>query len=319
MHRYRALLAGAVDGWEIAAGLEAQGMTDGTARRLLHRDVFGLAEELAARAPRIARSGGHGGGPQARERARLTAREGAWHLVPGVLCGSAVAVASAVRLPVVGALLAALVAITTWAALRRRPLRIVRGGGAAGWTYGLFGFALYGPQAATALAGDGPFDPTAGSASFTALALSLTPAAYCAHWFAVRSRAQLVPSHGLSDFADAVRPRLAAALAVYALALAALLFTAAVVAGTAPQAGPAALGLLLFTARLLAVHGRPGPAAAALAAAWTAQALALAAAPARIGPGGATVEAAACGAAALVLTAYAFRALSRASAHRPPP
>jgi hypothetical protein len=50
MHRHQALIAGAVDVWEIAAGLEAHGVTDVDARRLRHRDVFGLAEELYARA-----------------------------------------------------------------------------------------------------------------------------------------------------------------------------------------------------------------------------------------------------------------------------
>src|SRR5439155_967759 len=40
----------AVDPLEIAAGLEAHGVTDRTAARFRHRDVFSLAEEMYARA-----------------------------------------------------------------------------------------------------------------------------------------------------------------------------------------------------------------------------------------------------------------------------
>ncbi|MEU2394558.1 hypothetical protein ABZ607_28510, partial [Streptomyces sp. NPDC007369] len=52
LHRHRALCERAVDPLEIAAGLEAQGITDRTAARFRHRDVFSLAEELYARTPR---------------------------------------------------------------------------------------------------------------------------------------------------------------------------------------------------------------------------------------------------------------------------
>ncbi|MFP3988087.1 hypothetical protein U9R90_11380 [Streptomyces sp. E11-3] len=52
MHRHRELCARAVDPLEIAAGLEAHGMTDRTAARFRHRDVFSLAEEMYARVPR---------------------------------------------------------------------------------------------------------------------------------------------------------------------------------------------------------------------------------------------------------------------------
>ncbi|MEU6849947.1 hypothetical protein ABZ901_08475 [Actinacidiphila alni] len=312
MHRHEVLIAGAVDEWEIAAGLEAHGVTDGAARRLRHRDVFGLAEELYARVPRAAQRPA----PVERERERSLPgwRTGAAQAVPGVVCALAAATAHTV-----GALLMAFVAVALWAAVRLGPLRADRGAGTALWTYGLLGFALYGPQARTALAGHGAFDATANTATFTALTVSLLPAAYGAHWFAVRARAQLAPSHGLADFADAVRPRLAAALAAYALALTVLLNAATALTGSAPLAGPAALGLLLFCARLLTVHGFPGPAATGLATACAAEALTLAAAPLHLGPGGATAEAVICGAAALALTAQAFRLLPRASAHRPPP
>ncbi|MCT2591893.1 hypothetical protein LHJ74_18645 [Streptomyces sp. N2-109] len=52
MCRYRELCERAVDSLEIAAGLEARGITDRTAAaRFRHRDVFSLAEELYARVP----------------------------------------------------------------------------------------------------------------------------------------------------------------------------------------------------------------------------------------------------------------------------
>ncbi|MFD5623674.1 hypothetical protein ACFWJF_35295, partial [Streptomyces yangpuensis] len=52
LHRHRELCERAVDPLEIAAGLEAHGITDRTAARFRHRDVFSLAEELYARSPR---------------------------------------------------------------------------------------------------------------------------------------------------------------------------------------------------------------------------------------------------------------------------
>ncbi|WP_328915939.1 MULTISPECIES: hypothetical protein [unclassified Streptomyces] len=310
------MIAGSVDVWEIAAGLEARGVTDADARRLRHRDVFGLAEELRARVPRSIPRHAPAVPTAGREPVRLPARSAALHLLPGAGCALAVATARPVHLPLLGALLAVLAAAATWAALRQGPLRAAGHETGATWSYGLLGFALYGPQAGAALAGDGPFDPVASTGAFTALALSLLPAAYCARWFAVGARAQLAPSHGLSDFADAVRPRLAAALAGYAAALLALLAATGAVVGDEPVAGPAALGLLLFTARLLAVHGRGRTAAGGLAAACAAEALYLAAALAGLALDGATAEAAICGCAALVLTTRAFRVLPRASAHR---
>ncbi|WP_256106297.1 hypothetical protein [Streptomyces sp. ODS05-4] len=52
LERHRALCERAVDPLEIAAALEAHGITDRTAGRFRHRDVFALAEELYARTPR---------------------------------------------------------------------------------------------------------------------------------------------------------------------------------------------------------------------------------------------------------------------------
>jgi hypothetical protein len=307
MHGHREMIAGAVDVWEIAAGLEARGVTDADARRLRHRDVFGLAEEVYARVPRAVRVADRGSGN--RERPWPSAATGGLNLLPGLVC----TLTAAVHLAAPGALLAV---AAGWAILRRTA----RGAGAV-WAGALLGFALCGPQAVAALAGHGSFNAFhlgRGGATFAALTLSLVPAAYATQWFAVRARAQLAPSHGLAEFADAVRPRLAAALAGYGLALFLLLTAATGVGGPAPIAGPATLGLLLFTARLLAVHGRPRLAAAGLAAACAAEALVLAAAPLRLGLGGATAEALICGAAALALAVHAFRVLPRASAHRGP-
>jgi hypothetical protein len=279
MHRHQALIAGAVDVWEIAAGLEAHGVTDVDARRLRHRDVFGLAEELYARVPRAGQAAP--GAPGEREGAWLHPFRAARYLLPGAGCAVA-----ARFLP--SEAVTAFVVLAAYAVLRRGPLH-ARGRQAALWACGLL--ALTAPTA-------------------PGLAVSLVPAAYAAHWFAVRARAQLAPSHGLDDFADAVRPRLAAALAGYAAVLVALLGAAG------PVAASAALGLLLFTTRLLALHGRPASAAAVLAAACAAEALYRSAAA--LGPGGphGTPQALVCGAAAAVAVVQAFRVLPRAAAHR---
>ncbi|WP_374985957.1 hypothetical protein [Streptomyces fradiae] len=52
LHRHRELCERAVDPLEIAAGLEACGVTDRVVAGYRHRDVFSLAEELYARVPR---------------------------------------------------------------------------------------------------------------------------------------------------------------------------------------------------------------------------------------------------------------------------
>lgn len=282
MHRHHDLIATAADPWEVAAGLEARGVTDGDARRLRHRDVFGLAEELFARVPRVMRPSTPG--PAARERTRLGRRDAVLHLLPGL----AAVCAAAVHLPGPAAL--ALVVLTAWPALRGGPLRVRRGAARSACVLLLLALARCGPH-------------PVGNGTLAALALTLLPAAYLAGWFADSARAQLAPSHGLADFADAVRPRLAAALAAYAAVLLVLLAVLGTFRGCA-------LGLLLFTARLLAVHGGTRTAAAGLAAACAAQALCLAVLP----PGPA--EAAACGGAAIALAAHALRLLPSASAHR---
>ncbi|MCM2421467.1 hypothetical protein [Streptomyces sp. RKAG293] len=315
MHRHEELCAGAVDVLEIAAGLEAHGVTDRVAGRFRHRDVFSLADELYARVP-------HG---VAGERVAVRVgpvRVGLLHVVPGAGCASAAAFV--VRSPAVGAVIALLVALATWAALRRGPLRAAGPGGAL-WGGWLLAFALCGGPLLSSLLG-GPFDPPAGG-PFVALALTLAPAAWCAHRFALRARAELTPSRGLGEFAARVRPLLAGTLVLYLAVLLALLWAAAALAGPAGVAGAAALGMLLFTARLLAVHGFTRAAAWGTGAAAAAEGAALGAAVLHHVPGLAAVSAPvewlgpaaipvlACGCAATVLVVHAFRALTRASAH----
>jgi len=307
------MIAGAVDVWEITAGLEARGVTDADARRLRHRDVFGLAEELYARVPRAVRVVDAGGAHRERPWAALPTA--GLYLLPGAVCGIAAVVLAHVAYPSpLGALPPVLAIAAAWAVLRRGPLRAERGPGAV-WVGVLLALVLYGPQLAAGRTAGGHFDAVPGTAACAALALSLVPAAYCAHWFAVRARAQLAPSHGLSEFADAVRPRLAAALAAYALALLLLLTAARAIAGPTPVAAPLTFGLLLFAARLLTVHGHPRPATTALAATSAATALTLALTPLHLPLALLSLTTTT---AALALATHAFRVLPRASAHRGP-
>ncbi|NEB74208.1 hypothetical protein G3I40_02970, partial [Streptomyces sp. SID14478] len=75
MHRHRDLCERAVDPLEIAAGLEAHGVTDRTASRFRHKDVFSLAEEMFARVPR---DGEPDEAPVTAPAARTTGVRGAW-------------------------------------------------------------------------------------------------------------------------------------------------------------------------------------------------------------------------------------------------
>lgn len=329
MHRHRELCEQAVDPLEIAAGLEAHGVTDRTAARFRHRDVFSLAEELYARVPR-------GNGAPARPAHEDGTRAGwaGWTLAalaPGAVTALAVTglalTEGPVRLAVgvAGVLgLAAALAV----AVRRGPLR------AAGrtvpaarvWTLWLLAYALGGDgllQATLTGGPDGPWPVT--PAPLLGLALAVVPAAWCARLFAARARRRLGASRGLEDFAAGTRPLLLATVALHLAALAGLLS----LTGFAP--GALALGTLLLLARLLTVHGFPETAAGGLAAACAGEALALAsvlaarvpgcdllAGPVRTlvdtwGPG--AVPTVVCGAAALGLLAHATATLSRASAH----
>lgn len=340
MHRHRELCERAVDPLEIAAGLEACGVTDRTAARYRHRDVFSLAEELFARVPGIARE------PVAvlSAPARDIRTRAAWSLralLPGAAClatlltlrltdgvlggGARLAIGS-------GGALLAFVGLAV--ALRTGPLST--GGRATGAAnvYGcwLLGYALYGEALLRqVLSGgpEGPWDIT--PAPLLGLAVAVAPAAWCAHLFSMHAHRKLNGSRALEEFAAGVRPLLFGAVAFFLCAVTALLYLAGLGTGGGAPVGAAGLGVLLLLARLLTVHGFPGPATTGLAAACAVEA----AAPALVlggrlpglhplarpvdalvaAAGAGAVPAVACGAAALGLLTTATVALSRASAH----
>ncbi|MFD8381943.1 hypothetical protein ACFV2X_26035 [Streptomyces sp. NPDC059679] len=357
MRRHRELCAGAVDPLEIAAGLEAHGVTDRTAARFRHRDVFSLAEELYARVPRDDEGPG---GPDASaavpSRGRVGGRlaVGALHLVPGALGVATVVGLARARGGAVGERVAAgvgggaLVMAALWLCLARGPLK-VRGGGLAGllrvgW---LIAYALCGDWLLDGARTGAwrPYDVAPAAEAAVVLALAVAPAAWCARWFARRARRRLVGSRGLAEFAAGVRPLLAGTVALFLCALPPLVLAvqlavrfALPLPGRPPGAVPTAVAsdvvavcVLLFVARLLAVHGFRRAAATGTAVACAAEAAvlggtvvgrlpggeafaeAVARASAVCGPAG--LPAAVCGVTALALLAYAFAALSRASAH----
>ncbi|MFC5802440.1 hypothetical protein [Streptomyces formicae] len=343
MHRHRELCERAVDPLEIAAGLEAHGVTDRTAARFRHRDVFSLAEELYARVPR-----GEANPPTAAEE-RPGARPGA-HLLRALLPGTVAALAAVawhstsggVRTGVGAAAGAALAGALAYS-LRRGPLR------AAGRTVGsarlsvcwLLAYAVAGAGLLEQLTRGGVGDlpsqaegdawaPAPGS--LLVLALAVAPAVWSAQLFSAQARRRLRGSRGLEEFAAGARPLLLVAVTLYAAALTVVTALTGIVV-TVDPAPVIAVGMLLFLARLLTVHGFPEPAAAGLAAAAAVEALALAgllggrlpgcaflARPAEAATaawGAGAVPAIACGAAALGLLVHATAALSRASAHTP--
>ncbi|MBO3677320.1 hypothetical protein [Streptomyces sp. NEAU-YJ-81] len=356
MHHHHDLCARAVDPLEIAAGLEAHGVTDRTAARFRHRDVFSLAEELYARVPRAEEPAPPvAPAPGSALAARMAL--GALWLLPGALCvatASAVLRVDAIRKDAtvglaVGAGGAALTVIALWLCLRRGPLRVHgsgRGGRiayalGAGW---LFGYAAVGDWLLTGLLdGRRPYEAAPATQAAVLLALAAAPAAWCARWFAVRARRRLAVSRGLEEFAAGVRPLSAGVVTAFVCGLAALVLAARLtVPGSPPvatlpsmaEAAVVALCALLFLARLLAVHGFRKAALTGTAVACAVQAAALVTAAAARLPGAAplgapvarltaaqgtaAIPAAACGAAALALLIYAFGALCRASAHGGP-
>ncbi|GAB2856845.1 hypothetical protein GCM10027074_24830 [Streptomyces deserti] len=346
MHRHRELCERAVDPLEIAAGLEAHGVTDRTAARFRHRDVFSLAEEMYARVPR------DGDTPPRLTPTTASRPRADWillTLLPGAACAATVA---ALRLTdgrprlIAAAIGALAVALSVRAALRRGPLATTARtphGASATWTYWLVGYALLGngllhaaitggPDALPTGTADGPWPVT--TAPVLALTLSCAPAAWTAHLFAARARRRLAASRGLEEFAAAVRPLLLGTVALFLGALTALLTACAAALDEPPAyAETLTLGALLFLARLLTVHGFTHAPAMVLVATVTAQAAALATvfaarlpgcAPLAIpadtlvttwGPG--SLPALTCGAAALALLVHATRRLTRASAHAP--
>nr|WP_328479836.1 MULTISPECIES: hypothetical protein [unclassified Streptomyces] len=349
MHRHRELCERAVDPLEIAAGLEAHGVTDRTAARFRHRDVFSLAEEMYARVPRDGDAPPLTAAATAHVIPRPRPGRALLTLLPGVLWAAAV---TGVRLTeghtslLVAAAGVLAVALALRAVLRRGPLSPHRGARpgphrTGAWTCWLLCYAALGDSLLrVAVAGgpdglpdgtlDGPWPFAA--APLLALALACAPAAWSAHFLAVRARRRLHTSRGLEEFAASVQPLLLGTCALFLCALAALVpLCAAALGEPAGYAHTLTLGVLLFLARLLVVHGFTQAPAVVLAAVGTAEALAPAtvlagrlpgcgflATPVETlvtawGPAG--VPSLVCGAAALTLLFHATRTLTRASAH----
>ncbi|MET7294383.1 hypothetical protein ABZS79_20010 [Streptomyces griseoloalbus] len=350
LHRHRDLCERAVDPLEIAAGLEAHGITDRTAARFRHRDVFSLAEELYARAPRA----GETPQPAPTEPPPRTSTDRTalilLPVLPGALCAATVIALrqthGQTRLYAAAAGILA-VTLALRAALRRGPLSslgpIPPRPATASRTCWLIGYALLGTGLlGTAITGgpdglpngtpEGDWPLTA--APVLALALSCAPAAWTARLFTAHARRRLRSSRGLEDFAASVRPVLLGTFALYLTALALLLAASSTILDEPfAHAETLTLGALLFLARLLTIHGFTHAPKVILSLTVTAQATALATVFAARLPGCAPVAAPVetltawnpaalpaltCGAAALTLLIHASRTLTRASAHTPP-
>ncbi|MYW67381.1 hypothetical protein GTY65_25420 [Streptomyces sp. SID8379] len=338
MHRHRALCERAVDPLEIAAGLEAHGVTDRTAARYRHKDVFSLAEEMYARMPRD----GEPGEPPVAAPARTTGVRGAWAalaLLPGAVCALVLLVlnvttGTAHLAVAIGGALAVAAALRT--TLRRGPLRAAEGPPAPAtrvWVWWLLAYAVFGDGLLNAALAGGPDEPWgAATAPLLALAAAVAPATWCARFFVAGARRRLAVSRGLAEFTSAVRPLLLGCLLLFAVVLAVLLGVAgAVLDQDVDYAGAGALGLLLLLARLLTAHGRTHAPTVVLGVATGAEALAVATVFAARLPGcdvlGAPVESVVdaagagvvpgttCAVAALALLIHANRTLTRASAH----
>ncbi|MGP3972898.1 hypothetical protein ACTWQF_02485 [Streptomyces sp. 8N114] len=261
LRRHRALCECAVDPLEIAAGLEASGITDRTAARCRHRDVFSLAEELYARAPYPGGSALSGSDPRAEHGVcqgtgskRRWRRAAGWRLparwapfalplLPGLLCtgtlawlvllsGGPVAVRAGLC-----ALGAAAVLVGVIVAVRAVP-RVPRAVGTSAFPAALFlcacwltGYALYGDWLLEQLLGGGPESPGGAPripspAVPLGLALAVAPAVWCARGFALAARRRLAGSRSLGEFASGVRPLLALAVCAVAVSLPALQWAA---------------------------------------------------------------------------------------------
>ncbi|MGW1955238.1 hypothetical protein ACWCPI_21245 [Streptomyces sp. NPDC001920] len=338
MHHHRDLCERAVDPLEIAAGLEAHGITDRTAARFLHRDVFSLAEEMYARVPRDADT------PPASPAVTPPRARAGWlllTLLPGALCAATVTglhLTHGQSRLITAAAGAVAVALAVRAALARGPLatrdRTHPTAARISW---LIAYALLGDGLLRAAAAPDPLPATDSSwplavAPVLALTLSVAPAAWCAHLLAVRAHRKLSASRALEEFATSVKPLLLGTFALYLSALTALvLLTSTALDEPAAHPQTLALGALLLLSRLLATHGFTHAPALVLTATVTAEATALATALASRLPGCAwlatpfqtlvdtwgpgAVPATACGAGALVLLLHSMRTLTRASAH----
>ncbi|WP_371617790.1 hypothetical protein [Streptomyces sp. NBC_00454] len=230
LHRHRDLCERAVDSLEIAAGLEAHGITDRTAARFRHRDVFSLAEELYARTPRAQTPPAPFAGIPVDPRA---VRGFGCALLPGALALGA----AAAGVPWAGALAAAAtVAALGWP------------GRAAG---GRFPAGVY--LLAAVVVGWAVLRH--GTPLGVALAVAVGPGHLAGAVFAARARRRLAGSRALEDFADGVRPLLLGTVLLFAAAAAGAAALAA-----APYAVAVPLAVLLFLTRLMLGHGAPRPA-----------------------------------------------------------
>jgi hypothetical protein len=348
MHRHRDLCERAVDPLEIAAGLEAHGVTDRTAARFRHRDVFSLAEEMYAR---VSRDGETPPPPSPQESTRPRVDWVLLALLPGALCTATVVglhlAHGQTRLTVAGVGVLA-VSLAVRAALGRGPLGTrtprTHPNGAATCAYWLLAYALLGDGLLAAALAGGPDGLPDGSVNAPwplttvpalALAWSCAPAVWSAHLLTARARRKLTASRGLEDFADAVRPLLLGTFALFLAALTALLAASGPALGQPPPyAQTITLGALLLLARLLIVHGFTHAPKVILTATAVAQGMALASVFAARLPGCAVlatpvqtiadtwgpgaVQTLTCGTGALILLAHTTRTLTRASAHARP-
>ncbi|MBG0852655.1 hypothetical protein I2W78_12595 [Streptomyces spinoverrucosus] len=334
LHRHRDLCERAVDPLEIAAGLEIHGITDRTAARFRHKDVFSLAEEMYARIPRANDT------PQTPTPATTPRPHATWilrTLLPGATCAATVAALHLTHgrprlLAATAGTLA--VAFSLRAALSRGPLS-AKGSGTLIWTCWLLAYATLGDGLLKAAATGGPETlPTTTpnspwpitTAPLLALTISCAPAAWLAHHFATKAHHKLTTSRSLDEFVASVRPLL---LTTFTLYVAAVALITVLLGEPAPQT--LTLAALLFLTRLLTIHGFTRAPAAILTATATAQATALAtlfaarlpycaflATPVQTlidtwGPG--AIPTLTCGSAALTLLIHATRKLPRASAH----
>lgn len=351
MHRHRQLCERAVDPLEIAAGLEAHGVTDRTAARFRHRDVFSLAEEMYARVPRDT------GAPARPAAPDLPGARVDWALLtllPGTLCAATVAalhlthgqpraIAAAVGVLAVALALRAALTRGPLAAADRRPPTLPHAPGSRACTYWLLAYALLGDGLLDAALAGGPDGPPTGTvggpwplatAPVLALTLACAPAAWSAHLFAVRARRRLTASRALEEYSASVRPLLIGVFALFLCALTTLLAACGAALGEpVDHAQTVTLGALLLLARLLTTHGFTRAPALVLTATAMTEVTATAtvfagrlpgcgflATPVETlvdhwGPG--SIPALACGAAALALLIHATRTLTRASAHAP--
>lgn len=346
MHRHRELCERAVDPLEIAAGLEAHGVTDRTAARFRHRDVFALAEEMYARVPQDSAEWDALADDTHAVRGDAAAHVppgwAVFALLPGAACALAVAGLGLVdgrpRLAVVlGGALAVVAAAGI--ALRCGPLRAALPATRAThtWVCWLLAYALLGDgllRAARTGGPDGPWPPSAAVA--LVLAGAVAPGTWCARLFAVRAGGRLGVSRGLAEFAASVRPLLIVVFALFLCAVGAMVTGVGALPvpgpGTALSvAGAGALAALLWLGRMLRAHGSRRAPALVYATVGATQAVAVAllfagrlpgcgflAAPVEglvDGTGTGALAALTCATGAAVLLARAVRVLGRASAH----